>query len=96
MMDFELDRDELLEQRIWVDEDDCYVPIYDIPTRKVYSAIVDHFHEVTKNDIPTRKVYSIEKKLKKAVDSGASEHVRKWYAVFVEEAAIRRGMTQPD
>ena len=74
-MDFELDRDELLEQRIWVDEDDCYVPIY---------------------DIPTRKVYSIEKKLKKAVDSGASEHVRKWYAVFVEEAAIRRGMTQPD
>ena len=71
MMDFELDRDELLEQRIWVDEDGCYVPIW---------------------DIPSRKVYAIEKKLKKAVDSGASEHVRKWHAVFVEEAALRREM----
>ena len=75
MMDFELDMDELLEQKIWVDEDDCYVPI---------------------DDIPTRQVYAIERKLKRAVDSGASEHVRRWYAVFVEEAAIRRGMTQPD
>ena len=75
MMDYELDMDELLEQRIWVDEDDCYVPI---------------------DDIPTRQVYAIERKLKKAVDSGASEHVRRWYAVFVEEADVRRGMTQPD
>ena len=75
MMDYELDMDELLEQKIWVDEDGSYLPI---------------------DDIPSRQVFSIEKKLKKAVDSGASEHVRKWYAVFVEEAAIRRGMTQPD
>ena len=71
MMDYELNMDELLEQRIWVDEDGSYLPIW---------------------DIPTRKVYGIEKKLNRAVESGASEHVMKWQAIFREEAALRRTM----
>ncbi len=43
-------------------------------------------------DIPNRRVFAIEKQLKKAVESGASEHVRKWYVVFAEEAELRRSM----
>lgn len=74
-MDCELNLDALLANKIWIDEDGSYLPIW---------------------DIPTRKVYGIEKKLNRAVESGASEHIRKWYAVFVEEADVRRGMTQPD
>lgn len=71
MKDCYLDMDELLAQKIWRDSDGNYLPI---------------------EDIPNRRVFAIEKQLKKAVESGASEHVRKWYVAFAEEAELRRSM----
>jgi len=68
MMACYLDMDKLLEQKIWVDEDGNYLPIY---------------------DIPNKKIFQIEKKLMVAVNSGASEYIKKWLEIFSEEAKIR-------
>ena len=71
MMDCCLNMDELLEQNIWLDEDGNYLPIW---------------------DIPNKKIFQIEEMLKLVISAGASEHVRKWHAVFAEEAELRRSM----
>lgn len=43
-------------------------------------------------DIPNRRVFQIEKKLRQAVSSGASNYVKNWCCVFMDEANLRREM----
>lgn len=75
MKDCCLNMDELLEQNIWLDEDGNYLPIW---------------------DIPNKKIFQIEKKLKRAISAGASDYVKKWHQMFIEEAELRRSMKQDD